>query len=341
MLRNRKNLDGGIVAIFIYFVLFFTVLVGVVIAGAYFYYQKESTKTLKFPAPQEGESTYTFKIDKGMTVDEIGSKFTSEKIIPNPYILKAYLYINPDKVIQAGVYRVPNANVNLGALVELMQKGSFTRKLTLPTGWRLEQYKEYLVKEMGQEFADKFVKSTYTKEGYMYPDTYIVDLDVKPEDFARQVRETFDSKVKSQLNLTNNKYNLTENEVVILASILQREENDAEDMKKVTGVLTNRIKSGWPLQVDATIQYMIGKTGNWWPVVKGVDTDRTPENPFNSYHNKGLPPSPICNPSFAAIDAVINSVDSDYYFYLADNDGITHFAKTVEEHNANVQNYLR
>jgi UPF0755 protein len=95
-----------------------------------------------------------------------------------------------------------------------------------------------------------------------------------------------------------------------------------------------------PFQIDATVQYALGEPGNWWPVIKPEDYYKT-DSPYNTYINKDRPPFPICNPGLAAISAVIHSQDSDYLYYLHDAMGQIHLAKTYQEHQANIEKYLR
>ena len=94
------------------------------------------------------------------------------------------------------------------------------------------------------------------------------------------------------------------------------------------------------MQVDATIQYAKGNAKDWWPIVTRDDY-KNYLSPYNTYLNKGLPPGPICNPSQSSIEAVVNYKTSPYWFYISGRDGKTHYAKTLEEHNQNVAQYLK
>jgi UPF0755 protein len=111
----------------------------------------------------------------------------------------------------------------------------------------------------------------------------------------------------------------------------------------IAGILLNRIKLGMPLQVDATLQYALGyqpfeKT--WWKKDL-TDDDKKTDSLYNTYTNVGLPPGPIANPGLASIKAAIYPTASDYLYYIHDKTGTIHYAKTIEEHNANVQKYLQ
>ena len=131
-------------------------------------------------------------------------------------------------------------------------------------------------------------------------------------------------------------------EVVTLASIVEREGRSFEDMRHVAGILQNRIDLGMPLQADATLQYIVGKdkqTGKWWEQ-PSIEV-KTSTSLYNTYKYPELPPSPICNPGLNAIKAVLDPVASDDLFYIHAPSGEAYYAETLEEHNANIDKYLR
>ena len=121
---------------------------------------------------------------------------------------------------------------------------------------------------------------------------------------------------------------------LIIASMLERETFSDSEKPIVSGIIYKRLENDWPLQIDATLQYI---KGNWKPV---YSMDKELDSPFNTYKNLGLPPSPICNPSLSSIEAAINPETSDYWYYIHDNDAKIHFAKDLDEHNANIRKYL-
>jgi UPF0755 protein len=135
--------------------------------------------------------------------------------------------------------------------------------------------------------------------------------------------------------------------MLILSSIVEREVRLEKDRPVVAGILIKRWRSDWPLQADATIQYLKadlncrnrGVNCDWWEPVSGADLDI--DSPYNSYLYRGLVPGPICNPGLASIQAVSNPQDTDYWFYLSDYSGEVHYARTNEEHSENIERYLR
>ena len=136
---------------------------------------------------------------------------------------------------------------------------------------------------------------------------------------------------------------MTLDEVIILASIVEREGKTGIDRPVIAGVLLNRMENGWPLETDATLQYSLGyqsKEKTWWKK-ELTDEDKQVDSPYNTYKNIGLPPGPIANPGVQAITAVIYPKKTDYMFYLHDTKGNVHYARTLEEHEKNIEMYLR
>ena len=302
---------------------------------AYAYYLNEVNSQIY----SGSEDKITIVIDKGMGVGQVAEYLQENKLLKYPLVLKIYMYLSPDKSIQAGYYNVETTDLTLAKLVDIFQKGSFERKLTFIEGWRSEEYTDYLEKQMGKEFAARFSASKYIKEGYLFPDTYIIEQDYEPENLASWMRNNFDQKVTEELFSKAALRGLSESEVMILASILEREMNIHSERPKVAGILIKRWKNDWAIQADATVQYAKGTNNNWWPVVTRSDL-RNISSPYNTYSQKGLPPAPICNPSLNSIEAVVNYVESPYWFYISGSDGVTRYAETLEQHNQNVSKYL-
>lgn len=171
------------------------------------------------------------------------------------------------------------------------------------------------------------------QEGYLFPDTYFFSKIDGPADMIKVMRDNFDSRIKEvedDIKATGK----TMNEIITMASIIDREVRTKKDRHLVSGILWKRIASNMPLQVDATFEYYLGKT-----TFDLTKADLKSESPYNTYVNKGLPPTPIGNPGWDAIMAAIFPEESDYWFYLSDHDGNIHYAKTFEEHKANRRQY--
>jgi UPF0755 protein len=166
-------------------------------------------------------------------------------------------------------------------------------------------------------------------EGYLYPDTYfLTPTGFDPKDVIYLTLDNFENKIK-ELNIDKTKIH----EIVTLASIVENEVYGAENRKIVAGILKKRMANGWTLDADITLLYLKDDR-------KITSADLESDSPYNTRKNKGLPPSPIGNPSIESISAVLNSKDSPYWFYLTASDGEVIYAKTNEEQNVNRAKYL-
>jgi UPF0755 protein len=163
---------------------------------------------------------------------------------------------------------------------------------------------------------------------------------------ARQMLDNFNARVSSQIIDPQNKLTKTgtgKNKINIdtavrIASIIQREAAGKQDMNLISGVIWNRLFKGMSLDMDATLQYAKGTSTNWWPQV--ASKDKNIVSPFNTYQNKGLPPTAISEPSIDAIKAAMNPAKTDCLFYLHDNYRNIHCTVTYAAHVENIQRYL-
>jgi UPF0755 protein len=212
--------------------------------------------------------------------------------------------------------------------------------VTIPEGWRSEEIAAVVSKDLDIPEAE-FLSAV--REGYMFPDTYRFPKTATAGAVAEELRDNFDKKVPESIRSKAQTVGLTFNQAIVLASLVEREGKSDIDRPVIAGILLNRLNKDWPLQVDATLQYIAGyqpKEKTWWKK-ELTDTDKLIESPYNSYKNPGLPPKPIANPGLSAILAVLNPKKTDYMFYLHDPTGTIHYAKTLEEHEANIAKFLR
>lgn len=319
-----------------------------VIAGfSYFYYQTAVNRK-----NYDGQGMAEFTITPGQRVWEIADNLRRARLINSASAFKIYVKVNSlGAKLQAGYYRIPR-DLSLADLVDILQHGKFDLKLTFPEGWRREEMANSAARELGRNsFYNEFLKESQNDEGYLFPETYIVPRDITAKDLVKVMRETFDKKYLEAFNAAGSKTKLSEKEVVTLASIVEREARKDEDRPVVAGILIKRLKAGWPLQVDATIQYAQASrklasvsTDNlqnfdFWPEVTGDGLKI--DSPFNTYLRKGLPASPISNPGVAAISSVLKAIETPYWFYLTGTDGVTRYAVTAAQHQVNINQYLR
>ena len=213
----------------------------------------------------------------------------------------------------------------------------------MTSGWRTEEIAQMLDRQELPEFnSEEFIKLSQGQEGYLYPDTYLIPKLSTASAIYSLLTNTFEKKVTQGLSAEISTSPKPFLEILVMASILEREAKGYEQMRQVAGVLWHRIDIGMPLQADATLQYVKGynKTeDSWW--VTPLSEDKQLKSAFNTYQNPGLPPAPIANPGIDSIKAALNPIPTTYNFYIHDRQGILHFATTLEEHNQNVQKYLR
>lgn len=296
--------------------------------------------------PTSSSEEKIFVINKGERLTSIASRLEKEGLIRNKYVFLALVYyLGLDKKIQAGSFRLSPAHSST-EIARLLTVGRLDKWLVVIEGWRREQIAQAVEKEFPTISAEEFLRETKGMEGYLFPDSYLIPVNASVSVVVELMRENFEKKTKEWLKKTS--ADLTPEEVVILASLIEREVKFDSDRALVAGVLINRLKNGWPLQVDATVQYAKAnvicglkpaRCQNWWPPVSKEDLSL--DSPYNTYLRKGLPPTPISNPSLSSIKAVVNYKKTDYWFYLSDKEGRIHFAKTLEEHQRNIRRYLK
>ena len=183
--------------------------------------------------------------------------------------------------------------------------------------------------------AAAFVDQALLYEGKLFPETYLVPKDFTPVQLLTVLLETFE---KNTANLADaiTKSEFTLEEIIILASIVEREANNEESMRLVSGILQNRLDIGMALQVDASMEYVLDK-----PLSELTPEDLELDTPYNTYLYPGLPPTAIGNPGLLAIDAVLNPTPSPYFFYVTGTDGNFYYAEDFDGHRANIERYLR
>ncbi|MDA1079347.1 MAG: endolytic transglycosylase MltG [bacterium] len=301
------------------------------VAGVY-----GGAKYLLSPVANTGEDT-KFVVAKGQGIVAIGAKLEEAKLIRSKHAFRAYVLLNKiDKKIQAGTFTLSPAQ-STPEIAQALTEGTEDVWITLLEGWRREEIAEYLEKAELSEFdSAEFLELTSTFEGYLFPDTYLVPREITTAALVDLFTTTFETKVATLGDLTPSEVE----RLVILASLVEREARGSEQIRRVAGILENRLELGMALQVDATLQYIRGRVGSdWWAPPLVADKER--KSAFNTYLNAGLPPRPIANPGLSALQAVHAPLASDDYFYLHAPTGEIYYAETYEEHLVNISRYLQ
>lgn len=282
-------------------------------------------------------------INPGQSVDSIGQALTEHHLIRSPLVFKYVVWQKGlAQKLQAGRFDL-TASSSMPEIVEALTVGKATEFwVRLLEGWRREEMAEALAQgftAQGLPF-DKtvFLELTQGKEGYLFPDSYLLPLKANEAYVVSLLENTFAKKIASLQNEIDASPR-TLADTMVMASLIEREARIDTSRQMVSGILWKRFDNAWPLQVDATLQYIKGSSNNWWPTPLGADKNLT--SPFNTYQNTGLPPAPIANPSLSSIKAALNPTASEYWYYISDLQGTMHYGITLDDHNANVEKYLR
>jgi UPF0755 protein len=219
--------------------------------------------------------------------------------------------------------------------------------VTVEEGLRREQVAESVAKQLkwtdDEKVAflnEKPLCSFSGGEGYFFPGVYLVAKDDTPEMLRVRMEQRLEE-VMATLTNDETVEVLNVQQILTIASLIQREAAGKHDMKLISGVIWNRLFDEMPLQIDATLQYVKAEKDNsvWWPIVK--PKDKSLDSPYNTYKNKGLPPGPIANPGLAAIEAALDPIDTTCLYYIHDRTRTIHCAETYEAHKRNISYYLK
>lgn len=294
-----------------------------------------------------------FVIEKGKGSEKIAANLRKEGFITNKWAFFYYIWLkNKSAKLQAGAYSL-SPSMSALEIAKKIIKGDVIKdwiKITIPEGWtnqRIEarliesgilipkEYEFYRVATEDFPFlADRPLGPSL--QGYLFPDTYYFDKETFIGDAVKKMLSNFGRKLTKDLEKEIKKQGKTIHDIVIMASILEREVITDEDRAIVSGIFWKRIKNNYPLQSCATIAYVLEKD-KWRYSYK----DTRIESPYNTYLNIGLPPTPINNPGLSTIKAAIYPQETEYNFFLTDPEtNKTIFSKTLDEHNQNKAKYF-
>ncbi len=314
--------------------LFFIALACVLILCTVIYI-KYSMAPISFPVGS------LVNIEKGENIANFATQLKKSGHISSTFLFKTWLYIFGQNKIVAGNYYIPNKESSF-SLAERFSNGDYGMedvRIVIPEGSTAEDIAWIFLKNTKGFDAPLFLSKAHKLEGYLFPDTYLVSPFITPDEAVKILNNEFKEKIeKVRKEITQGESVILDkklNEVIVLASILEKEANDAESRRIIAGILWKRTENGWPLQVDATLGYITGKTS-----AEMTATDLKIDSPYNTYKYRGIPKFAISNPGYDAILATIKPTESPYWFYLTDNDGKMHYAKNLDEHNVNRVKYL-
>lgn len=332
-------------------------LIGLILVGLFFYF----VNLIGTPvSDSENAMEKEVIISKGDGSRVIASLLTGKGLLKSKNAFLIYTFIEGvSQKLQAGTYKL-STDMSIKEIVSVLSQGkliSNERTIKIIEGWTNQEIGAYLEKQeiMAKEsflsaaevtnsreilpeinysfLADK--SQSVDLEGYLFPDTYRIFKDSQGKDIIKKMLDNFGEKLTLELKEAIAGQNKTIFEIVTMASILEKEVRKDADRKMAADLFYRRIKIGMPMQSDATVNYVTGKSA-----LQPTLEDLKAVSPYNTYLNKGLPPGPICNPSLSSIKAAIYPTPNEYFYYLNKKDGTTVWSKTAEEHAANKAKYL-
>ncbi|MCX8015765.1 MAG: endolytic transglycosylase MltG [Patescibacteria group bacterium] len=331
-------------------------LVGIILFIIIFNYQ---LKPLIVSADVKNQKV-EFVVQKGEGFKEIAENLEAQQLIKSSKSFKLYLLLHGwANKLKPGIYQIPY-ELPASEVAKMLLTGVVDEKtITIPEGYTLSLIEEKLKNEgvLAQDesllklkisdfqndyFFLKDAPANYSLEGFLFPDTYRFKLNSPAKIIAKRMLDNLEKNLTDGIRQQIEQSRFNVYQIIALASLIEGEIPHAEDRPIVAGILIKRLDNQIPLQIDATIVYIkceILKTENCRKL--SLDDLKIP-SPYNTYQNLGLPKGPINNPGLNAIEAVLNPLESAYWYYLSDpKTGNTIFSKTLKEHNAAKAKYLK
>ncbi|OIP66455.1 MAG: hypothetical protein COV32_01270 [Candidatus Yonathbacteria bacterium CG10_big_fil_rev_8_21_14_0_10_43_136] len=277
-------------------------------------------------------------VKKGASLTEVSALLEKENLIRSQSFFEfCAKLVGGAKPVSAGQYlfKEPISACRIAIRIARSISGIPAVRVTIPEGMSNKEVAAVLKKNISNFDTIFFLEHARPQEGYLFPDTYHFPENITAQGVETMMIANFNKKIEPWSDaIETSKHSLRD--IIIMASILEREASNPEDMALVSGVLWNRISKGMPLQVDATFMYLLGRKSS-----ELTTADLKIKSAYNTYTNKGLPGGPIGNPGIVTISAAIHPTATSYMYYLSDKDGMMHYAKTFNEHVANKAKYLR
>jgi UPF0755 protein len=317
----------------------YVILAAVIIFAGILYF-------LFFAAPQGSVEPERFVVPLNASRSQAIQSLVDEGFIKSSFGFNIALLLRGKfGAIAPGGYKI-SKNQNVFQIAGILTAEPYMKWVVVPEGERKEQIADMLAQELDwsnqtkNEFLNEYAsKGTDYKEGIYFPDTYLLPKDETGGQIAERFIAHFQEKF-APLYPQFTKQNVRWPTAIKIASLVEREAANENDMPLIAGIIWNRLLQNMKLDIDATIQYARGDIGNgyWAPLISG---DTKMNSPYNTYLHAGLPPTPISNPGLPAIEAVLNPAKTKCLYYIHDKDGVIHCAITYAEHQANIEKYLK
>ncbi|MBI1909278.1 MAG: endolytic transglycosylase MltG [Deltaproteobacteria bacterium] len=297
--------------------------------------------------PYEVEEEKYFSFERGTRLSEIIRRLEEGKIIRDSFLFKVYVVVHwAASKIRAGDYLF-KPGLTPSQVLDLLLKGDFkVYEIRIIEGWTLKEIASYL-EGMGLVSQERFLAKCRDRvfiqslgfeasslEGYLFPETYRSYRKTTEEELIRKFVSQFKRRFGPELQAKVRELEMTEQAVLTLASIIEKETGRREERPIISSVFHNRLREGIPLAADPTVIYGVPNfNGN----LRRSDLE-TP-TPYNTYLFKGLPPGPIASPGLDSILAALNPAQTEYLYFVAKGDGTHEFSKTLQEHESAIRKY--
>jgi UPF0755 protein len=283
------------------------------------------------------------RVPQGASFSAVTDSLAARDVIKSPRLFRTYARLTgADRTVKPGTYGF-RSGMGWGRILgDLYQGDVLTERITIPEGWDLRRIAPRLAAVTGappdsvlQILTDPETAAHYgvpgpTLEGYIYPATYTVPLDTPLDTILRLMVTRYQQVWTPARRARADSLKLSEREGLALASIVEKVAKVREEMPVIAAVFHKRLRNGYPLQADPTVQYALGEhqTRLLYAHIDSVAGD-----PYNTYRHRGLPPGPIASPSTAAVDATLHPADVPYLYFVARSDGSHIFTRSLVEHN--------
>ena len=358
------------------FVISFLVFLALLSAGGYFGYQYVQSSLQ--PVDADSKQYVTVQIPEGSNVQEIGKTLEDAGLIKHGLVFSLYAKYKNYADLKSGYYNLQKSMSTEDIIHELQKGGTAEAQepvlatLTIPEGYTIDQiaqavgqlqgdFKEpltaeaFLAKVQDENFISQEVAkypslleslptkesgARYRLEGYLFPATYSIKESTTVESLIDEMLAAMDKTLAPHYSTIKSK-NLTVNELLTIASLVEKEGAKTDDRKLIAGVFYNRLNLGMPLQSNIAILYAQGKLGQKISLADDAGIDTSINSPYNVYTNLGLMPGPVDSPSLDAIESSINQTKSDNLYFVADvTDGKVYYANNQEDHDRNVAEHV-
>lgn len=290
-----------------------------------------------YRAPSTFVSGKIVAVEDGETLTVVAARLSDERIVRSAFWLQSVVILfGGERNVRAGDYYFPS-QARLGTVAKRLITGNFglePLRVTIPEGSSTEQIATIIGNYASTFDKETFLAISKKREGYLFPDTYFFLPNVTERRVVEIMTDTFVEKIQ-EIDDEVIAFGRPVDEVVTMASIVEREAHTNESRRVIAGILWKRIELGIPLQVDVTFAYINGK--NTFDLTL---EDLKNDSPYNTYVHIGLPPGPIANPGLDALLATVTPVESEYLFFLSDRNGEVHYSETFEEHKRKKALYL-